>query len=111
MPTFTNFFNLGRNKYLLQIQDNELNPIWNEHFEFTVEDPTTQHLTVRVFDDEGPVRAPEIIGVAHVPLKDLEPGKVKDIWLKLVKDVEVQRDKKNRGQVRLSIEYFSVIAF
>ncbi|KAJ4707857.1 synaptotagmin-5-like [Melia azedarach] len=85
--------------------DNELNPIWNEHFEFTVEDPTTQHLTVRVFDDEGPVRAPEIIGVAHVPLKDLEPGKVKDIWLKLVKDVEVQRDKKNRGQVHLELLY------
>lgn len=25
-------------------------------------------------------------------LKDLEPGKVKDVWLKLVKDLEVHRD-------------------
>lgn len=79
-------------------QSNQLNPIWNEHFEFTVEDPSTQHLTIRIFDDEG-IQAAELIGCAQVQLRTLEPGKVKDIWLKLVKDLEVQRDKKNRGQV------------
>ncbi|XVF89344.1 hypothetical protein PTKIN_Ptkin19aG0122700 [Pterospermum kingtungense] len=78
--------------------NNQLNPIWNEHFEFIVEDVSTQHLTVRVYDDEG-VQAAELIGCAQVALKDLEPGKVKDIWLKLVKDLEVQRDTKDRGQV------------
>ncbi|ESR63622.1 Synaptotagmin-4 [Citrus sinensis] len=85
--------------------NNELNPIWNEHFEFTVEDASTQHLTVRVFDDEGPMLAPEIIGIAQIALKELEPGKVKDVWLKLVKDVKVQRDTKNRGQVHLELLY------
>lgn len=88
--------------YHLLLQDNDLNPIWNEHFEFIVEDPSTQHLTVRVFDDEG-VQAAELIGCARVQLKDLEPGKVKDVWLKLVKDLEVQRDNKYRGEVRLLI--------
>lgn len=34
-------------------------------------------------------------------LKDLEPGKVKDVWLKMVKDLVIQRDKKDRGQVSL----------
>lgn len=82
--------------------NNQLNPIWNEHFEFIVEDETTQHLTVRVFDDEG-VQASEIIGCAQFPLKDLEPGKVKDIWLKLVKDLHIQRDNKNRGKVHLEL--------
>ena len=77
-----------------------MNPIWNEHFEFVVEDASTQHLTVRVFDDEG-VQAAELIGCALVELKDLEPGKVKDVWLKLVKDLEIQRDNKYRGQVRI----------
>lgn len=77
-----------------------MNPIWNEHFEFVVEDASTQHLTVRVFDDEG-VQAAELIGCALVALKDLEPGKVKDVWLKLVKDLEIQRDNKYRGQVRI----------
>ncbi|KAK3211879.1 hypothetical protein Dsin_016585 [Dipteronia sinensis] len=84
--------------------DNDLNPIWNEHFQFIVEDHSTQHLTVRVLDDEG-VQASESIGVAQVALKELEPGKVKDIWLKLLKDVEVQRDNKSRGQVHLELLY------
>ncbi|GLT72996.1 hypothetical protein SLA2020_448860 [Shorea laevis] len=53
--------------------NNQLNPVWNEHFEFIVEDASTQHLTVRVFDDEG-IQAPELIGCAQVPLKDLKPG-------------------------------------
>ncbi|XVE71211.1 hypothetical protein DITRI_Ditri10aG0132700 [Diplodiscus trichospermus] len=84
--------------------NNQLNPIWNEHFEFIVEDASTQHLTVRVYDDEG-VQAAELIGCAQVALKDLEPCKVKDIWLKLVKDLVVQRDTKNRGQVQLELLY------
>ncbi|KAJ9184046.1 hypothetical protein P3X46_007829 [Hevea brasiliensis] len=84
--------------------DNQLNPIWNEHFEFEVEDPLTQRLTVRVFDDEG-VQASELIGCAQVALRELEPGKVKDVWLKLVKDLEVQRDTKYRGQVHLELLY------
>lgn len=84
--------------------NNELNPIWNEHFEFIVEDASTQHLTIRISDDEG-VQASELIGCAQVPLKELIPGKVKDVWLKLVKDLEVQRDTKNRGQVHLELLY------
>lgn len=89
---------------MVHIQNNQLNPIWNEHYEFIVEDASTQHLTVRIFDDEG-VQAPELIGCAQVALKDLEPDKVKDIWLKLVKDLVVQKDTKNRGQVGISIEF------
>ncbi|KAF8393146.1 hypothetical protein HHK36_021387 [Tetracentron sinense] len=84
--------------------NNQLNPVWNEHFEFIVEDPSTQHLVVKVFDDEG-IQASELIGCAQVRLKDIEPGKVKDVWLKLVKDLEVQRDNKNRGQVHLELLY------
>lgn len=83
-------------------QSNQLNPVWNEHFEFIVEDAETQHLVVRIYDDEG-VQSAEFIGCAHVPLKELKPGKVKDIWLKLVKDLEIQRDTKYRGQVRKQI--------
>ncbi|KAF3668342.1 Synaptotagmin-4 [Capsicum annuum] len=82
------------------VKDNCLNPIWNEHFEFIVEDISTQHLTIRVYDDEG-IQAAEFIGCARIDLKDLEPGKVKDVWLKLVKDLEIQRDTKNRGQSQI----------
>lgn len=85
-----------------KVIDNCLNPIWNEHFEFIVEDISTQHLTIRVYDDEG-IQDAEFIGCARIDLKDLEPGKVKDVWLKLVKDLEIQRDTKNRGQVHLEL--------
>ncbi|XVE71517.1 hypothetical protein DITRI_Ditri10aG0157100 [Diplodiscus trichospermus] len=84
--------------------NNELNPIWNEHYEFVIEDATTQHLVVRIYDDEG-VQASELIGCAQVYLRELEPGKVKDVWLNLVKDLELQRDTKNRGQVHLELLY------
>lgn len=55
-------------------------------------------MTVKIYDDEG-IQKSELIGCARVSLRDLEPGKVKDVWLNLVKDLEVQRDRKNRGQV------------
>ncbi|KAI5673331.1 hypothetical protein M9H77_13695 [Catharanthus roseus] len=84
--------------------NNQLNPIWNEHFEFIVEDASTQSLTIKVYDDEG-IQASELIGCARIALKELEPGKVKVVWLKLVKDLEVQRDTKNRGQVHLELLY------
>ncbi|XP_010234564.1 synaptotagmin-5 [Brachypodium distachyon] len=85
--------------------NNDLNPIWNEHYEFVVEDSVTQHLTVKIYDDEG-LQPSEIIGCARVDLADLQPGKVKDVWLELVKDLEIQRDKKPRGQVHLELLYY-----
>ncbi|XP_061350729.1 synaptotagmin-5-like isoform X1 [Gastrolobium bilobum] len=84
--------------------NNDLNPIWNEHFEFIVEDVSTQHLYVKVYDAEG-LGSSELIGCADVRLSELQPGKVKDLWLKLVKDLEIQRDNKNRGQVHLELLY------
>jgi hypothetical protein len=65
-----------------------------------VEDISTQHLTVKIYDDEG-LQQSEIIGCARVSLADLQPGKVKDLWLDLVKDMEIQRDKKSHGQVSI----------
>ncbi|XP_028061740.1 synaptotagmin-5-like [Camellia sinensis] len=85
--------------------NNQLNPVWNEHFEFIVEDASTQNLVVKVYDDEG-LQTEELIGCAQIRLNDLEPGKIKDVWLKLVKDLEVQRDNKNRGQVHLELLYY-----
>ncbi|KAK4391558.1 Synaptotagmin-5 [Sesamum angolense] len=84
--------------------NNQLNPVWNEHFEFVIEDATTQHLVVKIYDDEG-LQSAELIGCAQIQLAELQPGKVKDVWLKLVKDLEIQRDNKNRGQVHLELLY------
>ncbi|XP_054806898.1 synaptotagmin-5-like [Prosopis cineraria] len=85
--------------------NNDLNPIWNEHFEFIVEDAYTQHLVVKIFDAEG-LQSADLIGCARIDLCELQPGKVKDVWLNLVKDLEIQRDNKNRGQVHLELLYY-----
>lgn len=84
--------------------NNDLNPIWNEHYEFIVEDTSTQHVVVKIYDSEG-IQAAELLGCAQLELKELEPGKVKDVWLNLVKDLEIQRDTKYRGQVHLELLY------
>lgn len=83
---------------------NQLNPVWNEHFQFIVEDASTQHLVVKIYDEEG-VQAAELLGCAQVQLNQLEAGKVKDVWLKLVKDLDLQRDTKYRGEVHLELLY------
>ncbi|KAK7292025.1 hypothetical protein RIF29_07650 [Crotalaria pallida] len=85
--------------------NNDLNPIWNEHFEFIVEDVSTQHLVVKVYDSEG-LGSSDLIGCAQIRLSELQPGKVKEVWLKLVKDLEIQRDNKNRGKVNLELLYY-----
>ncbi|XP_076905669.1 synaptotagmin-5-like [Bidens hawaiensis] len=87
-----------------KVIDNDLNPVWNEHFEFVVEDISTQHLTIKVYDDDG-LQVSELIGCAQYKLSELEPGKVKDVWLKLVKDLEIHRDNKDRGKVHLELLY------
>lgn len=86
------------------LQNNQLSPVWNEHFEFVIEDASTQHLTIKIYDDEG-LQAAELLGCAQVQLSELQPGKVKDVWLKLVKDLDIQRDNKNRGEVMDYLNY------
>ncbi|CAA0819936.1 Synaptotagmin-5 [Striga hermonthica] len=85
--------------------NNQLHPVWNEHFEFVIEDASTQHLVVKIYDDEG-LQSSELIGCAQIQLAELQPGKVKDVWLKLVKDLDVQRDNKDRGQVHVELLYY-----
>ncbi|KAL8158740.1 hypothetical protein V2J09_000277, partial [Rumex salicifolius] len=87
-----------------KVINNDLNPIWNEHFEFVVEEKSTQILVVKIYDYDK-IQDSELIGCAQFQLKDLQPGKVKEVWLKLVKDLEIQRDNKNRGEVHLELVY------
>lgn len=66
-------------------QNNDIDPIWNEHFKFEVEDQATQKLTIQVFDDEG-VQAAQLIGTAQVELNALKPEAFEDVWLPLFKE-------------------------
>lgn len=87
-----------------KVIDNHLNPIWNEHFEFVVEDTSIQHLTIEIHDEDK-LQTSELIGCAQVKLSELEPGNVKDVWLKLVKNLESYRDNEDQGKVHLELLY------
>ncbi|KAL6226231.1 hypothetical protein ACLB2K_000194 [Fragaria x ananassa] len=54
-----------------QLENNDLSPIWNEHFDFVAEDESAQHLVVKVFDDDWGIR---LIGRALVQLSELQPA-------------------------------------
>ncbi|KAJ0799972.1 putative protein kinase RLK-Pelle-CrRLK1L-1 family [Helianthus annuus] len=95
---------LRNNMKTCKVSNNDLNPIWNEYFEFVVEDVSKQHLTVKIYDDEW-LQAAKLLGCAQVQLSQLEPGKVKEVWIKLVKDLDLQKDTKDRGKVHLELLY------
>lgn len=88
-----------------KIINNDIDPIWNEHFKFEVEDQATQKLTIQVFDDEG-VQAAQLIGTAQVELNALKPEAFEDVWLPLFK--ESKKDgalAAPRGEVHLELIY------
>ncbi|EFJ23674.1 plant synaptotagmin [Selaginella moellendorffii] len=84
--------------------DNDLNPVWNEVFEFEIEDPATQKLFVHIFDEDS-VQASELIGSTQVPVRELQPGSLTEYWLPLVKDLGNKKENKYRGQVQLELLY------
>eukprot|EP00270_Netrium_digitus_P018027 TRINITY_DN6782_c0_g1_i1.p1 TRINITY_DN6782_c0_g1~~TRINITY_DN6782_c0_g1_i1.p1 ORF type:complete len:573 (+),score=172.20 TRINITY_DN6782_c0_g1_i1:120-1838(+) len=84
---------------------NSLNPLWNETFFLLVQDPPTQKLYVRVMDFEELQHA-RFLGEGALPIKDLKPGQLKEVWLPLVGDVEdPQSDSKKRGEVQMEVIY------
>ncbi|KAI3781959.1 hypothetical protein L2E82_11987 [Cichorium intybus] len=89
-----------------KVIDNHLNPIWNEHFEFVVDDTSTQNLTVEIYDEDTLLQSSELIGCAQVKLSEIEPGKLKDVWLKLVEDLENYKENEDQGNVHLELFYF-----
>ena len=44
--TFTHLLLCGCNPTAEHVQNNQLNPVWNEHFEFIIEDASMQHLNL-----------------------------------------------------------------
>ncbi|MCL7043021.1 hypothetical protein MKW94_001272 [Papaver nudicaule] len=82
------------------------NPVWDQTFELIVEDRETQWLILEVYDKN--VTRDERLGVAKVPLIDLEPGNPKKISLRLLPSLDMLRikDKKDRGTITIKVVYF-----
>ncbi|AES80016.2 putative C2 domain, calcium-dependent lipid-binding transcriptional regulator, plant [Medicago truncatula] len=91
-------------KVKTKVIDNNLNPIWNEEFDLIAEDKETQSLTLEVFDKD--IGQDKRLGVAKLPLINLEAETEKEIELRLLSSLDTLKvkDKKDRGTLR--IKYF-----
>eukprot|EP00850_Spirogloea_muscicola_P002890 SM000011S19068 [mRNA] locus=s11:689053:692991:+ [translate_table: standard] len=78
-------------------------PIWNEGFFVEAEDLESQCLNIRMMDDERVERA-EMIGIAELPLSQLQPNMPADMWLDLKNDPK-NPESKVKGQVHINVVY------
>ncbi|GJS12534.1 calcium-dependent lipid-binding family protein [Tanacetum coccineum] len=92
-------------KFKTKVIENNLNPVWNQMFHLTVEDKETQYAVVEVFDED--IGSDQRLGIAKLPLVDLEPQIEKDIELRLQPSLDMLKikDKKDRGTITVKAMY------
>ncbi|XP_057805621.1 calcium-dependent lipid-binding protein-like [Salvia miltiorrhiza] len=92
-------------KVKTKVIDNNLNPVWNETFELIAEDKETQSLIFEVFDED--IGDDKRLGVAKLPLIELEAGRSKQIELSLLPSLDMLKikDKKDRGSLTVEVRY------
>ncbi|CAI9755914.1 unnamed protein product [Fraxinus pennsylvanica] len=88
------------------VKRKNLNPEWNEEFNFVVKDPEAQVLEFSVYDWEQ-VGSHDKMGFNIVPLKDLTPEEPKVLTLDLLKNLnqDDSQNDKSRGQLVLEVEH------
>ncbi|KAG8096757.1 hypothetical protein GUJ93_ZPchr0013g33905 [Zizania palustris] len=89
-----------------RVIDDNLNPEWNETFELIAEDKETQHLILQVFDEDK-LKQDKRLGIAKLPLNDLEMEAVQEINLQLLSSLDTTKvkDKKDRGVLIIKVLY------
>ncbi|EYU25709.1 hypothetical protein MIMGU_mgv1a024653mg, partial [Erythranthe guttata] len=92
-------------KVKTKVIDNNLNPVWNEMFELIAEDKETQSLILEVFDED--IGDDKRLGVAKLPLIELEAETSKEIELRLLPSLDMLKikDKKDRGTLTIQVFY------
>ncbi|CAA2996418.1 synaptotagmin-5 [Olea europaea subsp. europaea] len=92
-------------KVKTKVIENNLNPVWNQTFELIAEDKETQSLIIEVFDQD--VGQDERLGIAKLPLIELEAGNSKEIELRLLPSLDMLKikDKKDRGTLTIQVFY------
>ncbi|CAL0328124.1 unnamed protein product [Lupinus luteus] len=92
-------------KVKTMVIDNNLNPVWNEVFELIAEDKETQSLILEVYDED--IGQDKRLGIAKLPLIDLEAETEKEFELGLLSSLDTQKvkDKKDRGTLTIKVLY------
>ncbi|XP_015689834.2 calcium-dependent lipid-binding protein-like [Oryza brachyantha] len=86
--------------------DDNLSPEWNETFSLIAEDKETQHLILQVFDEDK-LKQDKRLGIAKLPLNDLEMEAVQEINLQLLPSLDTTKvkDRKDRGVLTIKVLY------
>ncbi|KAG0551905.1 hypothetical protein BDA96_01G463500 [Sorghum bicolor] len=86
--------------------DDNLNPHWNETFHLIAEDKETQSLVLEVFDEDN-MKQDKRLGIAKLPLSDLEMETVQEVNLQLLSSLDTTKvkDKKDRGMLSIKVVY------
>lgn len=88
------------------VKHKNLNPEWNEEYNFTVRDPESQAVELTVYDWEQ-VGKHDKMGMTVVPLKELTPEEPKVMTLDLLKNMDLNdaQNEKSRGQLVVEFIY------
>nr|XP_043613796.1 synaptotagmin-3-like [Erigeron canadensis] len=88
------------------IKPKNLNPVWNEEFKLTVNDPMSQVLELHVFDWEK-VGLHDKLGMQVIPLMLLKPNEKKELTIGLVKNLDSTdiRNRKPRGSITVELTF------
>ncbi|WKA05600.1 hypothetical protein VitviT2T_023560 [Vitis vinifera] len=92
-------------KIKTKVIENNLNPVWNQTFELIAEDKETQSLILEVIDKD--ITQDKRLGIAKLPLNDLEAENPKEIELRLLPSLDMLKikDKKDRGTITIKVLY------
>ncbi|XP_076950329.1 calcium-dependent lipid-binding protein-like [Bidens hawaiensis] len=92
-------------KFKTKVIDNNLNPVWNHVLELIAEDKETQFAVFEVLDQD--IGQDKRLGIARLPLIDLEPEVEKEVELRLQPSLDMLKikDKKDRGTLTIKIKY------
>ncbi|KAH8973496.1 hypothetical protein BDL97_01G050700 [Sphagnum fallax] len=88
-----------------RVIDNNLNPVWNEQFEFDVEDQETQSLILDVKDED--IGTDKKLGITSIPLAGLKHDEEEEITKNLAVSLDRDRvkDKGDRGSITIKVLY------
>lgn len=88
------------------VKHKNLNPEWNEEYNFTVRDTESQAVELTVYDWEQ-VGKHDKMGMTVVPLKELTPEEPKVMTLDLLKNMDLNdaQNEKSRGQLVVEFIY------
>ncbi|KAL6867489.1 hypothetical protein ACP4OV_015513 [Aristida adscensionis] len=89
-----------------KVIDDNLNPEWNETFDLIAEDKETQALVLEVFDEDK-MKQDKRLGIAKLPLCNLEEETVREVNLQLLSSLDTTKvkDKKDRGVLTIKVLY------